>query len=204
MDTDPLKDTYNKIAHDYYRDHKADTWDDDFFGLFTKELAPHAKVLDLGCGPGVESKKLADRDFETYGFDFSDELLIIAKQEVPNASFVQGDMLEQFPYETNYFDGVFAKASLLHIPKERMDDVLREIVRVLKKGGILHVALKMGDGEKHVAEDDYGYSYERFFAYWQPDELRTLFASHQLAVVAEGTWTNPGKKTVWLKYLLRK
>jgi hypothetical protein len=64
--------------------------------------------------------------------------------------------------------------------------------------------VKRGNTEKEVSESDYGYEYKRFFSYWEPDELQQLFQEYGLTLLEEGSWTNPGKKTVWLKYLLFK
>ena len=57
METNKLADTYNKIASDYSKDHENDSWDNDFINFFREALFQDAKVLDLGCGPGVETKK---------------------------------------------------------------------------------------------------------------------------------------------------
>ena len=199
-----LRNTYNTIAQDYHSDHKDDSWDNDYLEKFCEELTPGARVLDLGCGPGVDTKKLSHRHFELYGFDLSQELLEIAKKQTPSANFLQGSMLESLPYEDSYFDGIFAKASLLHIPKEKIDFVLNEIERVLKANGIIHIAVKKGDGEKVIVEKDYGYEYERFFSFWQPDELHNLFHRHGMGIIAEDSWQNTGHGTIWLKYILKK
>ncbi len=204
METDKLAHTYNKIAGDYSKDHENDSWDNDFLDFFSEALFQGARVLDLGCGPGVETKKLSMKGFDVQGFDLSEGLLQIAREKLPFATFLQGDMLKRFPYADNFFDGVFAKASLLHVPKEKMDGVFDEIYRILKPNGILHIAVKQGSDEKEVVENDYGYEYERFFSYWQPDELNNLFLEHNLKLLKEDSWTNPGKKTLWLKYLLKK
>lgn len=204
METRKLADTYDKIAHDYFKEHESDTWDNDFLELFSRILSLKAKVLDLGCGPGVETKKLHEKGFEVYGFDLSKELLDIAKVQTPGASFLQGDMLRELPYEAEFFDGIFAKASLLHIPKEKIESVLKEILRILKKNGILHIAVKSGNGEKEVKESNYGYEYERFFSFWSLEELKELFLKFNLTILKEGSWENFEKKTIWLKFLLKK
>lgn len=133
MDVKKLKDTYNKIAKDYAEDHAKDTWDDDFIDYFSKELPLGATILDLGCGPGTDVVKLVNKGLKIYGFDLSEELLKIASKRLPEAIFSQGDMLNGLPYEDDFFDGVFSKASLLHIPKDKIENVLKEIIRVLKK-----------------------------------------------------------------------
>lgn len=163
--TDELRSTYNRIAHDYHQDHLTDTWDDDYFSYFAEAIAPRGRVLDLGCRPGTETKRLIANGFEVEGFDLSDELLVIAREQNPHAKFIQGDM-RSLPYADESFDGVFAKASLLHIPKQDMDTVLQEIHRVMKPKAIVHVAVKKARGDAYEAEqteNDYGYDYKRFF-----------------------------------------
>jgi len=206
MDVKKLKDTYNKIAKDYTKDHAEDTWDDDFIEYFSQELPRGAKVLDLGCGPGTDSVKLAkkNKDFKIYGLDLSDELLKIASEQLPKANFLQGDMLQKFPYEDNFFDGVFAKASLVHIPKTEIGKVLEEMIRVAKKNGILHIAVKRGEGEQEVRENDYGYKYERFFSYWQSEEIKEVFNKYNLTLFKYDEKVNPNTGSAWLKFLLRK
>jgi len=204
MDVKKLKDTYNKIAKDYTEDHAKDTWDDDFIDYFVNELPSGATILDLGCGPGTDAVKLTSKGLKIYGFDLSEELLKIASKRLPKAVFSQGDMLEDLPYENEFFDGVFSKASLLHIPKDKIEIVLKEIIRVLKRNGILHIAIKKGIGEKEVRENDYGYEYERFFSYWQPEEVKSIFTKHNLILLKEGETGNPRTGSVWLKFLLKK
>lgn len=204
MDVKKLKDTYNKIAEDYTKDHAKDTWDDDFIDYFSKELFSGARILDLGCGPGTDAVKLAKKGLKVYGFDLSEELLKIASKQLPEGIFTQGDMLERFPYEDDFFDGVFAKASLLHIPRTKIEEVLKEILRVLKRNGVLHITVKKGTGEREVRGNDYGYEYERFFSYWQPEEIKNIFNKHSLILLREGEEINPETKSVWLKFLLKK
>ncbi|MFH1235883.1 MAG: class I SAM-dependent methyltransferase [Parcubacteria group bacterium] len=173
MDPHDLKSTYEKIADDYHADHAGDTWDDDFIEVFSQMAGKNAKVLDLGCGPGIETKKLVQKGLTVYGLDLSDKLLEIAKKNNPTAEFTEGDM-RHLPYVDGQFDGVFAKASLLHIAKKDIPQVFSEISRVLKTNGVFHAAVKQGEGEKEETEDDYGYSYTRFFSSWSPEEFHRL------------------------------
>ena len=113
-------------------------------------------------------------------------------------------MIDPFPYNDANFEGVFAKASLLHVPKESIGAVLREVYRILKPQGIFHVAVKKGTGEKHITENGYGYEYERFFSFWEDAELKKLFMDSRFAVVNESAWERPERNTVWLKYILEK
>src|SRR3989338_11580752 len=99
------------------------------------------KVLDLGCGSGIQSKQLFQAGLEVVGLDLSPEMIREAKKRVPKGKFIVGDMTEMvFPIES--FDGVFAQASLLHIPKKLIPEVLGSIHKILRTKGILYLALK--------------------------------------------------------------
>src|SRR3989338_7458860 len=100
-----------------------------------KTLLPHGKVLDIGCGGGRDALLFVPSRYNYVGIDFSREMLEQAQRSAPNAIFVQMDMyaLNFVPYT---FDGFWAAASLLHIPKTKTPLVLREIHRVTKTGGI--------------------------------------------------------------------
>lgn len=204
MNDKNLRNTYNRIAADYTQDHKEDTWDDDYIQLFSDSLQEGAKVLDLGCGPGVDTAKLSTNGLLVEGFDLSDGLLEIAKELNPGLKFTQGDMRE-LPYGDDVFDGVFAKASLLHIPKEDIHLVLDEIHRVLKNDALVHIAIKEGNAEMTLKEDDYGYEYSRFFSFWNVDTFLAELKKHGFTIVKHDTFkkNKPGA-TVWIKILAQR
>lgn len=198
--TEQLKQTYETIADDYYSDHVDDAWDDDFIEIFSQLVGKDAHVLDLGCGPGIEIKKLTGKGLKPYGFDLSKKFLEIAQRENPTVEFTQGDM-RHLPYADVQFDGVFAKASLLHIPKRDIKTVIDEISRVLKPNGVLHVAVKQGDTEKKETEDDYGYEYTRFFSYWSPDEFKDFITASGYSLT---NFDIVQRQFTWIRAIARK
>src|SRR3989338_2374515 len=107
-----LKETYNRIAEDWHRDHTSDDWWVEGTNAFIQKLPVGSHVLDVGCGSGVKSKYFIDHGFKVTGIDISDKLLEIARREAPEGEFKVLSMteLDSMP-ET--FDGVFAQASLL-------------------------------------------------------------------------------------------
>ncbi|MDP4038625.1 MAG: class I SAM-dependent methyltransferase [bacterium] len=196
-----IRDTYNKIASDYHQDHLEDTWDDKYINLFIKLLPKGAEVLDLGCGPGTDSAKLAKGGLKVDGFDLSDNMLKIARAKNPSVNFIQGDM-RSLPYANSSFDGLFAKASLLHIPKKNIHTVFEEIKRVVKPNGIIHIAVKAGKGESDITEKDYGYKYTRFFSYWSMDELIKILTKYCFQITHQEGDSRTGK--IWLKVIAKK
>ena len=93
------------------------------------------KVLDLGCGNGRLYELLVPYGIEYYGVDLSDELVKIAKKNVPDGKIMQGDITD-LPYEDSEFDLIISVATLHHIPsKEKRLKTVQEMHRVLKSGG---------------------------------------------------------------------
>jgi ubiquinone/menaquinone biosynthesis C-methylase UbiE len=85
-----------------------------------------------------------------------------AKKRIPKVKFIVGDMTKMdFPKES--FNGVFAHASLLHVPKKIVPKVLGSIHKILRTNGILYLALKEGVGEKEVEEERLGMIIRRYF-----------------------------------------
>lgn len=170
-----LKDTYNRIAEDWFRDHHQDTWWVEGTEKFVSFLKPGASVLDIGCGAGVKSKWLLNKGLKVMGGDFSENMVNIAKREVPGATFRVMD-IKHLGEVDGTFDGVFAQAVLLHIPKTEAAAVIAGLKRKLNSGGYLYIAVKEkrpeGKEEEILVEEDYGYKYERFFSYFTLPEIQ--------------------------------
>jgi SAM-dependent methyltransferase len=200
-----LKDTYNKIAEDWYADHKQDDWWVEGTKQFCALLKKDAEVLDVGCGAGVKSRFLSREGLNVTGVDFSEKLIDIAKRESTGIEFVVLDMKNVSDLGCQ-FDGIFAQASLLHIPKKEIPIILEKLISVLRPGGYMYIAVKgkQPDGaeEAILKENDYGYNYERFFSYFTMDELKHYFDDLKLEIVYKNEKTVG--KTDWLQIIGKK
>ncbi|MDP2720985.1 MAG: class I SAM-dependent methyltransferase [bacterium] len=189
-----LKETYNKLAPKW---NQAD-WGDKGLRKFIK-LISGGKVLDLGCGSGIQSKVLQEAGLEVVGVDFAEKMIEEAKKRVPNAEFLVMDILNlDFPPE--HFDGIYARASLLHIPKNKIGQVLKDLHKILKRNGIIYVALKEGEGEREVVDEDLGAS--RFFAFYKEDEIRELLEKMGFQIIE--TVYEKTKNNLWLQIFANK
>lgn len=202
-----LRETYNRIAEDWHRDHLIDDWWRKGTDDFIKLLPAEAHVLDAGCGSGVKSRYFIEHGFRVTGIDISEKLLEIARREAPGGDFRVLSMtdLDAMP---EMFDGVFAQASLLHIPKKDAGDIVKNMSRRLVPGGLLCINVKEAregkPDEEILREDDYGYAYERFFSYFTMPELERYLADAGLQIVSKLRNQNKSGKTVWLQIIGKK
>ena len=129
----------------------------------------------------------------------------LAKEQVPAGSFFVKDIKQPLGFE-NSFDGIFAQAVLLHIPKNEVSNVLKNIIEPLKSGGYFYVAVKeLRSGNKDeeiVKESDYGYEYERFFSYFTMDEKKDYIKKIGLQVVYDCIISSG--KTNWIQIVAKK
>jgi len=97
----------------------------------------HGKVLDLGCGCGRTTKYINDLGFDVLGVDIVEEMISKAKNIYPGIKFEAGDACN-LKYKDNEFDVVFFSFNGLDYiyPESKRVAALKEIDRVLKKGGL--------------------------------------------------------------------
>lgn len=110
-------------------------------------LLPSAgsKVLDLGCGPGHESMRLASAGATVLGLDFSCECIRIARERSPQCRF---EVLDFRELDTRFgkFNGVFAAASHIHISPDELPGVMSRVADVLEERGYLLAVVQDGEG----------------------------------------------------------
>jgi 2-polyprenyl-3-methyl-5-hydroxy-6-metoxy-1,4-benzoquinol methylase len=138
---------YDENADRFFQD----TVDADMGALqrrFADLLPVEGRVLDAGCGSGRDAKAFASMGFDVFAFDASAEMVKKARAhtglEVLQMSFDDVDWHSEF-------DGVWASASLLHVPKARMVEVCRRLREALVPGGVLYFSFKHGSGERSVS-----------------------------------------------------
>jgi SAM-dependent methyltransferase len=128
---------------------------------FIAALPKGARVLDLGCGPGVMAARMAAEGLSVLATDAVPEMVKMAGAhpgvEARLARF------DDIAGEAE-FDGVWANFSLLHAPRGDLPGHLAAIHRALRPGGLFHIGMKTGEGEKR---DELG----RLYTFVTEDEL---------------------------------
>ena len=154
------------------------------------------RILDFGCGPGRDLMAMVELGHHPVGLDgalaFVEMARRIAGVEVYHQNFLELDLPEA------HFDGVFANASLFHVPKSELVRVLSELRRCLRPGGVLFASNPRGDNRE-------GWNGSRFGAYhdeaaWQDFTARAGFEEIDRYYRPPGL---PRDQQPWLATVLR-
>lgn len=142
-----------------------------------------AQVLDLGCGPGLHCRALRERGLRVVGLDITRAMLSIAgDQNDSRVDLVQGDS-RLLPLCDGAFRGVWANASLLHLPKTQVSGALAEVSRVLRPGGVFLSAMKEGDQDRFdEAAPGAVVEQPRYFAHYRTAEWTLLLEAAGFSV----------------------
>lgn len=143
------------------------------YARFVSCLPPGGRLLDLGCGGGRDLRVFKSFGFDCLGVDPSTRLAKIAA-EVSCCEVVVGRAQDLSFVDA--FDGVWACASLLHLPKEEMLATLIRVREALRSNGVLFLSMQEGHGAS-IALDG------RFYTRYSAQELRLLVVASGLNVI---------------------
>ena len=189
-------DYYERYAIPYY-EQTIDLDLSEIMQEFVKLLPEDAEVLDLGCGSGRDTKALEEHGFYVTPMDGSAKMCELAEiytdREVLHLTFEEMDFRE-------VFDGIWACASLVHVPGEDMQRILGKVLEALKPGGVLYFSVYEGERDGVYGGRDYcdytekslkhllhHFHHAEVIDIWHTDDVRRDKEEHQ-----------------WLNVLIRK
>lgn len=154
-------------------------------------------VLDFGCGSGRDTKVFLEAGHHVDAIDGSAELCALASAYT--GIKVRHMLFSEFDKQ-NWYDGIWANASLLHLPKKELAEVAVKLEKALIQGGILFASFKYGDFE--------GMRDGRYYTDFTEKTLRA-FWEKETTMVIEDIWVTedymPEKREVqWVNMLARK
>ncbi|OYT36046.1 hypothetical protein B6U91_01990 [Candidatus Pacearchaeota archaeon ex4484_71] len=198
---DPLEETklsydthateYEKRTKDYIEEYIQKD-----FNLYLQNLKGR-RILDIGSGPGRDSIRFKQRGFHPVCIDISKTMIELCKNKGLEAYEMN---MENLDFDNNSFDGVWAYTSLLHLPKSRIKNAIKEIKRVLKPGGILYLGMKEGNSEGFEKREHYP-NHKRYFALYPKEEIEKLISGFEIIHFSE---TKIDKEHTYLNFLCKK
>jgi SAM-dependent methyltransferase len=118
------------------------------------EGTPPFTLLDFGCGPGRDLEALTAHGHVAIGLEGSPEFAAMARAHSGCEVWQQNFFALDLP--PGHFDGVFANASLFHVPRHALPDVLGKLHACLKPGGVLFSSNPRGNNEEGWSGGRYG------------------------------------------------
>ena len=113
------------------------------------------RILDFGCGSGIPVSRDLSEKYKVVGIDISERQIQLAKTNVPNAEFINSDILETH-FENNTFSAIVSFYALFHLPKEKHEGVLRNFFNWLKPKGILLITVGNRNQPPYIERNFYG------------------------------------------------
>lgn len=189
-------DFYNTHAHIYY-DNTVELDMSEMLEEFISFIPENCPVLDLGCGSGRDSLYLIEKGFDVTAMDGAKELCELAKIHI-------GQDVLCMRYEDMEFDGVFdgiwACASLVHIPKSEMDALLLKISQGLRCGGMIYISLKYGDFS--------GIKEGLYYSEYRTKDIKNLIYNHKdlelIQIYKSQDIREDRKEEQWINIFARK
>ena len=132
---------------------------------FLSCLPPEGFILDFGCGSGRDTKAFQDAGYQVEATDGSEELC--SRASAYTGISVRKMLFSELDAKDRY-DGIWACASILHLPQAELLDVLEKITAALKTGGILYTSFKYGKFE--------GMRGGRYYTDFTEETLKAFFA----------------------------
>ena len=183
---------YDKNSEEYYEETIFNNVKE-MYNIFTSYLPLPAKILDFGSGVGRDTKYFLDCGYNVDSVDGSRGLARIAKDKLGIDTLVSSFQTVDLPQQE--YDGIWAMASLLHLPTDSLRQVVAKLYGALKPNGVLFCSFKEGEGS---FVDERG----RYYRLMNENELLSLAENNRLQCISCSKFTFRDQR--WIKYLGRR
>jgi SAM-dependent methyltransferase len=194
---DPTGSYYERNAQTYFYATR-DVDMSDLYREFIPLVRPGGRILDVGSGSGRDTLAFLRQGYKVDAFDSSPRLAALSTK----FSGVPTRILRLQEFDSGpVYDGIWACASLLHVPKEELDDALGRLIHALNPAGVLYLSVKHGAGERFVDDG-------RYFADLDRNAIEGLFEGVPEMQVVK-VWLSAGEgarrgKDEWINALAVK
>lgn len=165
-----------------------------------QRLPSGTRLLDLGCGGGRDAGDLNLRGYRVVGVDRTSALLSAGRRRYCSLPLVRAD-IRQLPFHAMSFDGLWAAASLMHLPKPEARRILVDLCKLVRPGSLFAATVTYGMKSRFVTD---GWIPGRYFARWKKDELARAVRRAGWTILELKVVANRERKGRWLNLLAQK
>jgi SAM-dependent methyltransferase len=189
------EDYYDRRAKEFY-DNSVEADVSELYKGFLDLVPDGGWILDAGCGSGRDSKAFLEMGYQVEAIDASASMADLASKltglDVKERRFEEIDTVDRY-------DGVWACASLLHVPYSELARNLNSLVNAVKDSGVIYASFKLGDGERQIEG--------RSFTDMNPQRVEQLLLEFPTVRLVDAFITSdvrPGRDEEWINLLLHK
>jgi ubiquinone/menaquinone biosynthesis C-methylase UbiE len=169
---------------------------------FIQQLPTGSKILDCGCGPGMDTERFSRMGYNVTAIDLSERFVKLTKERVRTATVKKMDMKYlEFPEAS--FDGLWASFSLLHIRASDIEQTLSRFRAVLRPNGLLFAAVHRGPKTEWVKTTISGMERDTYVQEWIQTEIEDVLGSAGFTILVSRPFVRSGGRYPLLSILAR-
>jgi ubiquinone/menaquinone biosynthesis C-methylase UbiE len=167
---------------------------------FIERLPVGSKILDCGCGPGMDTERFARLGYEVTAIDLSDRFVSLTQRRAPNAKVQKMDM-RQLEFPEGSFDGLWNSFSLLHIRASEIEKTLSGFKSVLRPEGLFFAALHRGPKTAWVKTTISGMERDTYVQEWLQNEIEGVVRASGFKIIDSRPFVREGGRYPLLSIL---
>lgn len=192
------QDYYNKNASKWAALKTNSFYHEDNFRKFIKYFNDGDSILDIGCGWGIHIPLFLGigRKLKYEGIDISEEMIKIAQSRFPQLDFSVVNILDKNFLPKKKFNGFWASAILMHIPKEDWLKLLDNLEKITVSGGIGYLTLLNEKFEEDPTDP-------RYFEIISDERFKEIITPRNWKILEQGEFPKTIQNRGWRWYIIK-
>ncbi len=170
---------------------------------FISRLPPGSKILDCGCGPGMDTERFSQLGYNVTAIDLSDRFVKLARERAPSAIVQKMDM-RYLVFPEAVFDAVWASFSLLHIRANEIRKTLVGFRSVLREPGLFFTAVHRGPKTEWIKTTISGMERDTYVQEWLQTDIEAVVREAGFEIIGNRPFERTGGRYPLLSILAHK
>ena len=167
---------------------------------FIRRLPAGSRILDCGCGPGMDTECFSHLGYSVTAIDLSDRFIELTRIRVPSASIRKMDM-RHLAFPESSFDGLWASFSLLHVHARDIESTLCGFKSVLRPAGLFFAAVHRGAKTDWVKTIISGMERDTYVQEWLQSDIEAAVKKAGFTILVSRPFTRKGGRYPLLSIL---